>query len=91
MNAGWLARKPEMISFHTAAASGVSGLVALSAIHALDLRPGMRLVIVGATRGIGGMAVQFAARVGAEVIGVRSGERRTHLRLRLFTGARLPP
>ena len=44
--------------------------VAFSAIHALQLRAGLRVVIVGATGGIGGMAVQIAARAGAEVIGV---------------------
>jgi NADPH:quinone reductase-like Zn-dependent oxidoreductase len=68
----WLAIKPERLEFGTAAACGVSGLVALSAIQALALRPGLRIVIVGATGGIGGMAVQLAARAGAEVIGVCS-------------------
>ena len=66
----WLTIKPEKLSFGTAAACGVSGLVAFSAIHALKLRAGLRIVIVGATGGIGGMAVQLAARAGAEVIGV---------------------
>jgi NADPH:quinone reductase-like Zn-dependent oxidoreductase len=66
----WLTTKPENLPFCTAAACGISGLVALSAIDALDLRAGMRLVILGATGGIGGMAVQLAARDGVEVIGV---------------------
>jgi NADPH:quinone reductase-like Zn-dependent oxidoreductase len=68
----WLARKPEKLSFGTAAACGVSGLVAGSAMQALALRPGMRLVVVGASGGIGGMVVQLAARAEAEVIGVCS-------------------
>jgi NADPH:quinone reductase-like Zn-dependent oxidoreductase len=66
----WLAVKPKELSFQTAAACGVSGLVALSAILALKLRRGMRILVVGATGGIGGMAVQLAVRAGAEVIGV---------------------
>ena len=66
----WLTIKPQKLSFGTAAACGVSGLVAHSAIDALKLRPGMRVVIVGVTGGIGGMAVQLAVRAGAEVIGV---------------------
>ncbi|MGH9643476.1 MAG: zinc-binding dehydrogenase [Terriglobales bacterium] len=66
----WLTSKPEKLSFGTAAACGVSGLVAHSAMHSLKLRAGMRVVIVGATGGIGGMAVQLAVRAGAEVIGV---------------------
>jgi NADPH:quinone reductase-like Zn-dependent oxidoreductase len=68
----WLTPKPENLSFGTAAACGVSGLVAASAIQALRLRPGLRLVVVGASGGIGGVAVQLAARNGAEVIGVCS-------------------
>lgn len=66
----WLTLKPEKLSFGTAAACAVSGLVAFSAIQALKVRTGLRIVIVGATGGIGGMAVQLAARAGAEVIGV---------------------
>jgi NADPH:quinone reductase-like Zn-dependent oxidoreductase len=66
----WLTTKPEKLSFGLAAACGISGLVAHSAIHSLKLRTGMRIVIVGATGGIGGMAVQLAVRAGAKVIGV---------------------
>ncbi len=66
----WLTAKPETVSFGKAAACGVSGLVAFSAIHAPKLRSGLRIVIVGATGGIGGIAVQLPARAGAEVIGV---------------------
>jgi NADPH:quinone reductase-like Zn-dependent oxidoreductase len=66
----WLTLKPEKLSFGTAAACGVSGLVAFSAINVLNLCAGSRIVIVGATGGIGGIAVQLAARAGAEVIGV---------------------
>jgi alcohol dehydrogenase len=66
----WLTRKPAATSFASAAASGISGLVALSALHAVEPRAGARLVIVGATGGIGGMAVQMAVRARAEVIGV---------------------
>lgn len=68
----WLTAKPEQLSFVQAAACGVSGLVALSAIDALKLHSGFRLVVVGATGGIGGMAAQLAARAGAEVTGICS-------------------
>jgi NADPH:quinone reductase-like Zn-dependent oxidoreductase len=66
----WLTLKPEKLPFAAAAACGISGLVAFSGIQALKLRTGSRIVIVGASGGIGGMAVQLAARAGAEVIGV---------------------
>ncbi|HVT99334.1 MAG TPA: NADP-dependent oxidoreductase [Acidobacteriaceae bacterium] len=66
----WLTRKPDPVSFEMAAACGVSGLVALSALKALRMRAGMRVVVVGATGGIGAIVVQLAARAGVEVIGV---------------------
>ncbi len=66
----WLTQKPENVTFETSAACGVAGLVALSALEAAKLRTGMNVVIVGASGGIGGMAVQLAARAGARVIGV---------------------
>ena len=66
----WLTIKPQRLSFGTAAACGLSGLVAHSAIDSLKLRAGMKVVIVGVTGGIGGMAVQLAVRAGAEVIGI---------------------
>jgi NADPH:quinone reductase-like Zn-dependent oxidoreductase len=71
----WLTTKPKNLSFAMAAACGVSGLVALSATRALAIAPGMRIVIVGATGGIGGMAVQLAVRAGAYVIGICSSKR----------------
>ncbi|HEX4487863.1 MAG TPA: NADP-dependent oxidoreductase, partial [Terriglobales bacterium] len=66
----WLTSKPHDLSFETAAASGISGLVALYAVRALNPRPGARIVVVGATGGIGSMAVQLTSQAGAEVIGV---------------------
>lgn len=66
----WVTKKPGALSFGTAAACGVSGLVAHSAIDALKLHAKQRIVVVGASGGIGAMAVQLAHRAGAEVIGV---------------------
>lgn len=66
----WLTKKPEGLPFGTAAACGVSGLVALYAIDALNPHGGDRVVIVGVTGGIGGMAAQLALRAGARVVGV---------------------
>jgi NADPH:quinone reductase-like Zn-dependent oxidoreductase len=66
----WLTLKPEKLPFAAAAACGISGLVAFSGIQALKLHASSRIVIVGATGGIGGMAVQLVVRAGAEVIGV---------------------
>ncbi len=67
---GWITKKPDALSFGTAAACGVSGLVALSAMEALKLHAKQRIVVVGASGGIGAMAVQLATRAGTEVIGI---------------------
>jgi NADPH:quinone reductase-like Zn-dependent oxidoreductase len=69
-----------MLSFDSAAACGISGLVAFSAIRALKLRDGLRIVVVGATGGIGGMAVQLAVRAGVEVFGVCGASSLEHAR-----------
>jgi NADPH:quinone reductase-like Zn-dependent oxidoreductase len=66
----WVTGKPENRPFEEAAASGIAGLVALSALKAARLKPGARVVIVGASGGIGSLAVQMAARTGAEVVGI---------------------
>lgn len=66
----WITKKPESLSFENAAACGISGLVALSAINMLKMTRGMRIVVVGATGGIGALAVQLAVRDGADVIGI---------------------
>jgi NADPH:quinone reductase-like Zn-dependent oxidoreductase len=66
----WITKKPDALSFGIAAACGVSGLVALSAMEALKLHAKQRIVVVGASGGIGAMAVQLANRAGVEVIGV---------------------
>ena len=66
----WVTKKPQALTFGTAAACGVSGLVAISAMKALRVHADLRIVVVGATGGIGAMATQLSARAGAKVIGV---------------------
>ncbi len=68
-----LARKPENLTFVQAAAAPVSGLTALQALrdHA-QVRPGQRVLVIGASGGVGTFAVQIAKAFGAEVTGVCS-------------------
>jgi len=67
--------KPEGLSFEEAAASVMSGLTALAAIRTLGkVTPGMRVLINGASGGVGTFAVQIARSLGAEVIGVCSSQ-----------------
>jgi NADPH2:quinone reductase len=51
-----------------AAALPVAGLAALQALRAAGLAPGKRVLVTGASGGVGHFAVQIAAHVGAHVI-----------------------
>jgi NADPH:quinone reductase-like Zn-dependent oxidoreductase len=66
-----LVAKPETLSFPQAAATPVSGLTALQGIRDHGrVRPGQRVLVVGASGGVGSFAVQIAKALGAEVTGV---------------------
>lgn len=69
-----LAAKPRDISMPEAAALPLVGLTALQALRdEVLLGPKQRVLINGASGGLGTMAVQIARALGAEVIGVCSG------------------
>jgi len=76
-----LAHKPANASFEQAAVVGISGGTALQALAAGRLEPGQRVLIIGASGGVGSYAVQLAKAAGAEVTGVCSTEK-----LSLVTG-----
>jgi NADPH:quinone reductase-like Zn-dependent oxidoreductase len=72
-SAGRLALKPTNLSFEEAAAIPVSGLAALQAVRdRARVRPGEKVMIIGASGGVGTFAVQIAKALGAEVTGVCS-------------------
>jgi NADPH:quinone reductase-like Zn-dependent oxidoreductase len=71
-----LVRKPAAVSFEDAAVSAVSGITALQALRdAGRLVPGQRVLVVGASGGVGAFAVQLAHAMGAEVDGVCSASK----------------
>jgi NADPH:quinone reductase-like Zn-dependent oxidoreductase len=71
-----LVRKPARLSFEEAAAVPISGLTALQAVRDVaKVRPGQRLLVVGAGGGVGILAVQIAKAFGATVTGVCSGSK----------------
>ena len=68
-----LARMPRTMSVEQAAAVPVSGLTALQAVRDKGkVQPGQRVLVIGASGGVGSFAVQIAKAFGAEVTGVAS-------------------
>ena len=71
--ASQLIRKPARLTFEEAAASVMSGLTALIAMRDVGkVGAGTRVLINGASGGVGTLAVQIAKALGAEVTGVCS-------------------
>ncbi len=70
---GLLALKPESLSFDQAAAIPVSGVTALQGVRdRAQVQPGEKVLIIGASGGVGTFALQIAKAFGAEVTGVCS-------------------
>ncbi len=66
-----LARRPAALSFEQAGAVAVSGLTALQGLRdAGRIKPGQKVLVIGASGGVGSYAVQIAKSFGAEVTGV---------------------
>ncbi len=73
VSASQLIKKPAGLTFEEAAASVMSGLTALIAIRDVGkVGPGTRVLINGASGGVGTLAVQIAKTFGGEVTGVTS-------------------
>lgn len=76
-----LAELPDDVSFAQAATLPVAGVTALRALEICGFVLGKRVLVTGASGGVGRFAVQLAARAGAHVTGVsRNAERARGLR-----------
>ena len=76
-----IAPKPESIDFEEAAAIPIAALTAWHAMFNLaNLSSGQRILIAGASGGVGSMAVQLAKAKGAFVIGTASGKNEQFVR-----------
>jgi NADPH:quinone reductase-like Zn-dependent oxidoreductase len=69
-----LAKKPDNISFEQAGSIDIAGMTALQGLRRHgNIQPGQKVLINGASGGVGTFAVQIAKALGAHVTGVCSG------------------
>ena len=77
---GSVGRAPAGVDLAAAGAAPLAGITAITAIDALELSEGDSVLVVGATGGVGSMAVQLAARAGATVVAPALPEDEQYLR-----------
>jgi NADPH2:quinone reductase len=75
-----LARKPPAVDFATAGVSPLAAITAIVCVEAMHISSGEKVLIVGASGGVGGLAVQLAAAAGASVIAPGLPEDEAYLR-----------
>ena len=66
----WVAELPDAVSFEQAAALPVAGITALRALEVGGYVVGKRVLVTGASGGVGRFAIQLAKLAGAHVTGV---------------------
>jgi NADPH:quinone reductase-like Zn-dependent oxidoreductase len=74
-----LAMKPKKFTFEQAAGIPIAGYTGLRMVVMADLKPGERVLIIGAAGGVGSTAVQAARAAGAHVIAVASSHHDKYL------------
>jgi NADPH:quinone reductase-like Zn-dependent oxidoreductase len=77
---GTVGLKPDNMSYEEAAAVPYGGIMALSLLRKANIQPGQRVLINGASGGIGSLAVQLAKHYEAEVTGVCGAPRLVYVK-----------
>src|SRR3954454_8113418 len=75
-----IAPAPDGVDLAVAGAAPLAGITAVAAVDALELSEGDVLLVVGATGGVGSLAIQLAARAGARILAPALAEDETFLR-----------
>ncbi|WP_350349383.1 NAD(P)-dependent alcohol dehydrogenase [Agromyces sp. G08B096] len=75
----FVAHRPGSVDAAHAAAVPVSGTTALQGLRLAGVRAGSRVLVNGASGGVGGFAVQLAVALGAHVTGVSRGAKAAHV------------
>ena len=77
----WVARTPDHVSDEFAGTLGLAALTALRCVEAPTLAPGSRVLVNGATGGVGGYLTQMLSARGMEVVATaRAGAEEQHVR-----------
>lgn len=80
VDAAYVRRAPVNLDDVHAAVIPVSGTTALQGLRLAGVGPGDRVLVIGASGGVGTYAVQLATALGAEVTGVASAAKADHVR-----------
>ena len=75
----YVAMKPKKMSFNEASALPLVGLTALQSLQKAGIKQGITVLILGASGGVGSVAIQLCKIMGAKVIGLASSANAEYL------------
>ncbi len=75
-----VAKRPAGLDLAAAGALPLAGVMAMACLDALGLAEGDTLLVIGATGGVGSLAIQMAARAGVPVVATGRGDDVEYLR-----------